>query len=703
MSHIFRSILFLSTLSMGMLLSACGGGGGGGEAATPSGSGTGDTTPTSPPSLALFAGNTGGRGNADGIGTAARFNFPEGIAADSAGNVYVADTNNQIIRKITPAGAVTTLAGVAGVPGSIDGTGTTAHFNFPRSITTDSAGNVFVADSSNSTIRKITPAGVVTTFAGTSLMSGSADGTGTTARFLGPRGIAIDSTDNLYVSDTFNHTIRKITPAGVVTTLAGTAGMMGSADGTEAAARFNLPRGIATDSVGNIYVSDTGNRTIRKITPVGVVSTFAGTPLLSGSIDGTGAAAGFFAPLGLTIDSTGNTYVTDGFTIRMITPAGVVTTLAGSANSDGSTDGTGAAARFTFPAGIAADSSGNLYVADTFNSIIRKVTLAGIVTTFAGEDNLIGRVDGTGSAARFTFPRGLTADSAGNVYVADTSNHTIRKITPAGAVTTFAGSPSVIGDYVDDTGAAARFNSPTGVATDSIGNIYVADTGNNAIRKITPAGVVTSLAGTKVNGSTDGTGVTASFRGPSGVATDSTGNIYVADTGNNTIRKITPEGVVTTLAGTANVVGGSSDATGVAASFNGPYGIATDSVSNVYVSDTGNNTIRKITPAGVVTTFAGMAGTSGSTDATGVAARFRFPQGIATDSVDNIYVADLNHTIRKITPTGSVSTVVGVTGQSSFVPGILPGLLAQPRGVAVSGNLLYITLYSGVAVVQNRP
>jgi streptogramin lyase len=270
-------------------------------------------------------------------------------------------------------------------------------------------------------------------------------------------------------------------------------------------------------------------------------------------------------------------------------------------------------------------------------------------------------------------------------------------------VTTFAGTAGAFGS-ADATGAAARFNSPCGVATDSAGNVYVADTRNSTIRKITPAGVVSTLAGTPgASGSTDATGAAARFNSPYGVATDSAGNVYVADSRNRTIRKITPAGVVSTLAGSAGSAGTADG--GVAARFSFPSEVATDSAGNVYVADANNGTIRKLTPAGVVTTLAGTAGAFGSTDAIGAAAHFYFPYGVATDNAGNVYVADMvNHTIRKITPAGGVvTTVVGVAGQASFVPGALPGRLGLPRGVALSGTSLYIALFNGVAVVQNPP
>ncbi len=279
--------------------------------------------------MTTLAGSAGQSGSADGTRSAARFSAPTGVAVDSAGNVYVADLFNYTIRKNTPDGVVTTLAGSAGQSGTKDGTGSVARFFAPVSVAVDSATNVYVADSGNSTIRKITPAGVVTTLAGNTSITnqlgqpvgGYADGTGSAARFHGPQGVAVDSTGNVYVADTFNDTIRKITPAGVVTTLAGLAQfdvngapIGGSSDGTGSSARFYLPNGVAVDSAGYIYVADYDNDTIRKITPAGtnwVVRTLAGSAEQEGSADGIGSAARFFAPSSVAVDSTGNVYVAD--------------------------------------------------------------------------------------------------------------------------------------------------------------------------------------------------------------------------------------------------------------------------------------------------------------------------------------------------------------------------------------------------------
>jgi len=323
---------------------------------------------------------------------------------------------------------------------------------------------------------------VVTTLAGSGV-AGSANGFGTAAQFNRPNGVARDTWGNVYVAEQDNHRIRKITAAGVVTTLAG--GTQGYADGVGTAAQFEYPSGVAVDSSGNVYVADQGNDRIRKVTPAGVVTTLAGG-LMPGYTDGVGTAAQFYRPTGVAVDSSGNVYVADCYNnrIRKVTPAGVVSTLAGKTSSGsnfGYVDGIGTGAQFANPIGVAVDSSGNVYVADTMNNRIRKVTPAGVVSTLAGSTK--GYADGVGTAAQFDLPYGVTVDSSGNIYVADTDNQRIRKVTAEGVVITLAGGTQ---GYLDGTGTAAQFDSPTSMVLDSLGNVYVADLGNNRIRKITP-------------------------------------------------------------------------------------------------------------------------------------------------------------------------------------------------------------------------
>jgi serine/threonine protein kinase, bacterial len=319
-----------------------------------------------------------------------------------------------------------------------------------------------------------------------------------------------------------------------VTTLAGT-GSAGSADGMGSAASFNGAGGIIVDVAGTIYVADPGNNLIRVITPAGLVTTLAGNGS-AGFANGTGSAAQFNGSFDVAVNAAGDIYVTDGFNerIREVTSAGVVTTLAGT-GGDGSTNGSGSEATFSFPCGVATDSAGNVYVSDFSGNRIREVTPAGVVSTFAGT-GAAGSANGSAAVATFNGPKGVAVDSAGNLYVGEQTNNLVRKITPAGEVSTLAGTGG--SGSANGSGSAASFNYVNSVAVDANGNVFVADVGNNLVRKVTPAGLVTTLAGTGSAGSANGPGSAASFNSNFGIAVDSVGNVYVADTGNNLIRKI---------------------------------------------------------------------------------------------------------------------------------------------------------------------
>lgn len=627
-------------------------------------------------SITTLAGSPTGGGAVDATGADARFSAPRAIAVDLAGNILVADTGNHAIRTITPAGVVTTLAGVLGVQGFADGAGHLARFRFPAGIAVDPvSGNIYVSDKDNHVIRRVTPEGVVTTIAGQPGVAGSADEVGSAAKFAFPRGLDVGPNGDIYVADTQNQAIRKVTPAGVVTTFAGGIRFTGTADGPALQARFTRPSDIAWNSnTGIFYVTDTGNQRVRAIAPDGTVSTLAGST--TGYQDGTGTQARFDGLWGLDIGGDGNIYVADhdNFMVRRVTPQGVVTTFAGSTfegmPSSGADDGVGSNARFNFPSGVAVSPDGNtIYVSDALNHAIRVITTPGAsVSTLAGSKPERGFIDRAGTNARLHFPNGVATDAAGNVYVAETN--AVRKITTEPRATAFAGRPGEKG-WADGPGANALFANPSGVAVGPDGNVYVADPGNHTIRKITPGGFVSTLAGNGFAGPgyVDGSGIAARFASPWGIVVDSQNIVYVTEIGNHTIRRIEPDGTVSTLAGSPNA--GFFDSTGTASRFNFPSGITVDAARNLYVADWGNNVIRKITQAGVTTTIAGgSASEQGSNDGVGRAARFVNPSGVVSDADGNLYVSEYNHVIRRITTNGVVSTVAGLIGSPGNVNGV---------------------------------
>jgi sugar lactone lactonase YvrE len=468
----------------------------------------------------------------------AAFNDPRGVALDGAGNLYVADTVDETIRKLTPVGdawELTTIAGTKGTAGTNDGGGNVALFFYPKHLVVDSATNLYVTDTLNYTIRKLTPAGglwKVTTIAGQAGVPGANDGTGTAAQFEFPEGLALDGAGNIYVADTYNFTIRELAPAGsnwAVTTLVGLpTACAGSADGTGSAARFYNPQGVAVDSAGNVYVADALNNTIRKVTPDGVVTTLAGKAGKPGKLDGTNSAARFNAPDAVAVDTRGNIFVADAgnSSIRKLEPVGT--------NWVASTLDSGY--EFLYPEGLAVDANDNVYVAQAglwagggsseYGAIL-KIYPNGVVTN----------VVGIGGA-----PSGVALDGAGNIYVANQAEDTISRVSAAGKVTILAGQKNVSGG-ADGTNGSALFNNPYSLAMDGAGNLYVGDQGNGTIRKMTQAGtnwIVSTLAGTSYGqGTSDGTGSAAQI-GPFGVAADSAGNIYVANLSDHTILKGVP-------------------------------------------------------------------------------------------------------------------------------------------------------------------
>jgi gliding motility-associated-like protein len=444
------------------------------------------------PTVTSFSPTTAGQGQTvtiTGTGFIGATVVAFGSAPAASFNV-ISDTE---ITAVVGAGAsgsvtVTTAGGSNSVAGFAFITAPVISYTTPQVYTVNTAISPAVPTNMGGAI----PANVyaqVTTFAGGS-SAGSVNGTGTAAKFGSSYGLATDLSGNIYVADYGNNLIRAITPAAVVTTLAGS-GTAGSNNGTGTAASFNVPYGAAPDAAGNVYVADDVNNLIRKITPSGVVTTLAGKNGVAGSVNGTGTAARFKNPFGVAADAAGNVYVADygNNLIREVTPAGVVTTLAGS-GSNGATNGTGAAASFSTPDDLAVDPPGNVFVVDNGNNLIRKITPAGVVTTFAGTVSP-GLVNGIGTAASFSNPTALTIDAQGNIYVADQKNSLIRKITPAGLVTTFAGSTSGV---VNGIGTAAKFQKPNGITIDQNGNLYLTDLSNYLIRKISTTGYSISAA-----------------------------------------------------------------------------------------------------------------------------------------------------------------------------------------------------------------
>lgn len=598
--------------------------------------------------------DAGGTKNYRVTSLAGRLTVPYGITTHTDGTLYIAESGGRRIRFIdSKTSFLHTIAG-SGTEGFVDGEALDASFGQPNGIAVDNDKNIYVADYTNHAIRKITPAGVVSTFAGNGTV-GNADGTGTAAGFNQPTDILFDpNTETLFVSDKLNHAIRQITLAGVVTTVAG--GTQGFADGTGTAAQFDILGDIALDSeTGTLYIADQGNYRVRQmVVSTKAVTTIAGNGTAS-SVDGNGASASFHSPHGIAFNQ-GILYVSElnGHTIRAVNIATTaVSTIAGTGTSG---DAEGASAQFFIPAGLTV-KNGILYVCDSFNSKIKAIDLGTNITSTAMGKAGTGTSDGPNSDAASVFPFGITVDANHKITFLDVllGQEKLDEIDP----TTYS-----VTNVVSMVSSEFAFGGVGFLTLDDSGNIFATAYQSSQILKIDTANNVTVFAGSGTAGLTDGTGTAAQFNQPTGIAYESTtGNLYVADLGNNKLRKITSAGVVTTLADITL-----------------PGGVAVDAAGQIYVSGPGTAVIYRVSPEGKVEVFAGQEGVQDFKDGVGTDALFGQVVGISIDAYGYlIAVDDGARRVRKINlRTREVITIAG-NGNPSAGPGQQidgPGLYA---------------------------
>lgn len=700
-----------------------------------------------------------------GLGTAAPLRAPVAVALDSNGNLYIADEADNRIRKVDPTGIISTYAGT-GLPGySGDrGPAKNAQLSFPTGIAMDAKGNLFVADAGNFLVRRIAVDGTINTVAGNGKPNFAGDNGPATSAQIDPVAVALDSTGNLYIADGLNYRIRKVDTNGIITTIAGngTEGDVGD-NGPATSAEIDFVTDLAVDNLGNVYLADYFNSEVRKIDTSGMMSAFAGgVPYGPIEEDGIPATTAVMVPYGVAFDPSGNLYISDDnlnntLVRRVDLSTNLIYTVAGTGEVGLAGDGGEAlVAELNSPAGLAI-GGGVVYFADAANLRVRKVS-NNIINTVAGTGI---RDNGPATNAFLNFPEGITIDGSGDILVADTGNAEARRFkaggpinslgqllggTPNGVTADRAGNfyltdeepgfPSeiphilkvapdgttsiVAGNGPDgfsgDDGPAtlAVLNTPRGVAVDAAGNIYVADYGNNRVRKVDTTGTINTIAGNgKFQFSGDNGLATAAGIDPFDLALDSAGDVLVVDQLNNRIRMIAPNGTITTVVGTglAGYAGDGGAAT--EARLNLPSGIALDSSGNMYIADQGNKVVRRVTSGGLITTIAGNGTFTPSAGDGGPATAAQLdPFSIAVDAAGNLYVTDsFNDHVRVLTPQtvkpASMSIVSG-NSQSATVETGLPAPLvlkiADSTGAGIPGVLVTFTVSpAGAATITPSP
>jgi len=612
-------------------------------------------------------------------------NSATGVAQDSMGNLFIADNGNYVIRKVATNGVATIVAGNGCRSFSGDGgAATNAGLNLPIAVTVDPSGNLFIADSGNNRIRKVDTNGIITTLAGNGSYGLSGDnGAATNAALSQPLGLCLDTAGNLYIADSLNGSIRKVGINGIITTVAGSS--------VNIALLF--PTGVAMDSSNNLYIADSSNNRIFKLTSIGIISTVAGTGTSGYSGDGgLAASAKLRSPRGVAVDAARNLFIVDygNNCVRKIGTNNIITTVAGNGTNGFAGDGGVATnANLSNPLDALVDSIGNLLIADPGNNRIRKVDTNGIIITVAGRNVIDGDI-ATNTA--LNHPYGIAFDSIGNLYLADSQNSRIRKVDTSGIITTVAGNG--IFAFAGNGGAAisGSLKSPVGIALDAFGNLFIADYSDNRIRKVDTNGIISTLAGTGALGVYSGDGgpaTNAVLLEPFGVAVDAAGNCFIADTFGSVVLKVDANGVITRVAGKFSGFSGDGSAA-TNASLANPYSLAFDSVGNLFVADSNNTRIRKVNTNGIISTVAGNGGYADSGDGgAATSASIGQPYAVTVDPAGNIFIADFfNACIRKVGTNGIITTVAG-NGTQGFSGDGGMGNHAQlsfPSGMALDGE-----------------
>ncbi len=683
-----------------------------------------------------LSGNGGYSGDG-GAATNAELFHPQYVSIDILGNLFFTDQANNRVRKVDTNGIITTVAGNGTSGFSGDGrAATNAEINSATGVAMDSAGNLYIADSGNEVIRKVDTNGIITTVAGNRAASYSGDGgSATNASLNNPMGIVADGRGAIYIADAANNRIRRVDVSGLITTVAGNGTNGYSGDGSFATnAELGSASSVTLDSTGNLFLADTINERIREVNLNGIISTVAGNgfringfrfPGEYGGFGGDGGAATnaeLNSPMGVAVDCAGNCFISDYFNVRIrkVDTNGVITTIAGNGDyAFGGDGGPASRAQLKYTVDVAMDGQGRLFVVDSQTARIRKVDTDGIITTLAGAVDAypFGPVgDGGPATNAFLFsPNGVVADGFGNVFIADTLNERIRKVSPNGIITTLAGdgfsSSPISGGYSGDGGPAtnAELNLPIGAVVDSSGNIFIADAQNRRVRKVDTNGIITTFAG---NGSAGiagdgGPATNAQLNYPFRLAFDTAGNLFIDDSRQHIVRRVDTNGIISTVAGT-----GSSGYTGdggaaTNAEINGPGAVAADGAGNVYIADEYQNVIRKVDDQGIITTVIGTGyfnlsgpepgGYSGD-GGPAIDAELNVPCGLAVDGAGNLFIADdYNSCIRKVSVSGSL--VLTLPSASLANSGNYSVVISNPYG-SVTSSVVNVTIILPPAVSQ---
>ncbi len=737
--------------------------------------------------ILAFAGNGVSGNPTAGPATSSDMSLPEQVAVDSSGDVYVADYSADVVEKVTPSGTLSIVAGISGSSGTpTAGPATSSHLHEPSGVALDGSGNLYIADTVNDVVEKVTPSGTLSVFAGTGTAGAPTAGPATNSDLNAPVALAVDSAGDVYISDWSNHEVEKVTASGTLSVFAGTGTAGVATAGAATSSMLDHPRGIAVDGAGNVYVVDSTDPQALKVTASGTLSIITGTGVSGNPTAGAASSSKLRSPYGVAVDRQGSVYIADpgASEVEKVTASGTLSIFAGISGSSGTPSaGPAASSKINFPIGVGLDTSGDVYISDANDELVYEVTAAapvftadapsatsydsaynytfaatgipaptfsvssgalpyglslntttGVVsgtpmgsgtfsvtatnsagTAVAGPFTLsvtapagdILAVAGTGiqgepsagvaTSSELEDPQLMTMDSSGNLYIADPPADVIEEVTASGTLSIFAGTPGSAGAPTAGPATSSELSEPTGVAVDGSGDVYIDDPGNRVVEKVTPSGTLSVFAGIVGSSAapTPGPATNSGLGVPAGIGLDSSGDLYITDISHGDVEEVTPTGTLSIIAGTGTT-GTPTAGPATSSQLGGPFGIAVDTSGDVYIADANGNRVEKVTPGGTLSIIAGT-GTGGApTAGVAVSSKLNSPYAVAVDSSGNLYIGDYNnHEVEKVTPGGTLSIYAGTGTPGTPTAGLATNAnMGAPDGLVFdSSGDLYVDDY----------
>jgi trimeric autotransporter adhesin len=635
--------------------------------------------------LSVIAGRPGVRAAPTaGPATGSDLDQPEGVAADDSGDLYIADTGNDVIEKVTPSGTLSIIAGVAGQAGTpTAGAATSSKLDEPQGIAIDSSGDVFIADTENDLVEKVTSGGTLSILAGKVGQFGApTPGPASSSKLNLPGGVAVDGSGNLYIADTDNGLVEEVT-SGTLSILAGKVGQFGApTPGPASSSDLWGPSGVAIDGSGDLYIADYQNSVVEKVAG-GTLSILAGESSHAGlPTPGPASSSDLGNPMALALDGSGALYIADATNnlVEKVSSGGTLSVIAGDGPLGGApTPGPAASSALGSPVDVATDAGGDLYIADTGNNVIEKITPSGTLSIVAGDGQAGPPTPGPATSSGLSDPSAIAVDNQGNLYIADPLDYVVEKVTPGGTLSIIAGQVGQIAPPMPGPATSSDL-APFGLAVDGSGDVYIADdiatstTTAAYVLEVTPSGTLSIVAGTGLIGSpTAGPATSSEFDFPAGLAVDGAGNLYISDVYANVVAKVTPAGTLSIVAGSGQL-GAPVPGPATSSPLNNPGGIAVDGSGDLFIANTGSNDVLAVSPSETLSILAGSGNIGPPTPGPASASALNGPLGVAADANGNVYIADAtNDDVEEVfsgitTPTPTTGTTTETTTGTTTGP-----------------------------------